>query len=242
MREAFGSPHCIVIGDQGTGKTCGFASKARELLSSMMHVPIFVKAADVDRADTWLDIVANALGLDRSWSEASLWQALSSTAAIGDLNGDSLAIRAKVAILVDGLDENPPATRWAGLIRQADAITDDFPRIRFAYSSRRSGIDFDRDLIGCRHYIDEDGDVPVWKLFDRYIEHYRIDLNGHERYKWMLRTPMELCMFCTAYAGHLITDDVSTGLSASSETGGIRQPKGTPHPLEGLSPHWPTTI
>lgn len=210
MKEAFGSPHCIIIGDQGTGKTCGFANKARELLYSKMHVPIFVKAVDVGLADTWLDVVVSALGLDGSWSEASLWQALSSTAAIGDLNGDSLAIRAKVAILVDGLDENPPASSWAELIRQADAITDDFPRIRFAYSSRRSGIDFDRDLMGCRYYIDEDGDVPVWKLFDRYIEHYKIDLNGHERYKWMFRTPMELCMFCTAYAGQRITDDVST--------------------------------
>ena len=210
MKETFGSPHCIIIGDQGTGKTCGLASKARELLSAKMHVPIFVKAADVGRADTWLDVIENALGLDVSWTEASLWQALSSTAAIGDLNGNALAIRAKVAILVDGLDENPPASRWAELICQADAITADFPRIRFAYSSRRSGIDFDRDLMDCRHYIDEDGDVPAWKLFDRYIEHYKIDLNGHERYKWMLRTPMELSMFCTAYAGQRITDDVST--------------------------------
>lgn len=210
MKEAFGSPHCIIIGDQGTGKTCGLASKARELLSAKMHVPIFVKAADVGHTDTWLNVIGNAIGLDGSWTEASLWQALSSTAAIGDLNRDVLAIRAKVAILVDGLDENPPAARWAELICQADAITADFPRIRFAYSSRPSGIDFDRDPMGCRHYIDEDGDVPVWKLFDRYIEHYKIDLNGHERYKWMLRTPMELYMFCTAYAEQRIADDVST--------------------------------
>ena len=212
MKEAFGSPHCLVIGDQGTGKTCGFASKAREYLSSKMHMPVFIKAADIDQGDTWLDVIVRALGLDASWDETSLWQALSSSAAVGDMNGDELAIRAKVAILVDGLDENPPATRWAELIRQADAITAEYPRVRFAYSSRRSGIGFDHDsdLMGCRYYINEDGDVSAWKLFDRYIEHYDIDINGHEHYRWMLRTPMELCMFCTAYSGQRITDDVST--------------------------------
>lgn len=212
VKEAFGSSYCLVIGDQGTGKTCGFAGKAHEYLNIKMHLPILIKATDVGDADTWFDVIVKTLGLSNDWSETALWQALSSNAGISDLNGERLAIRAKVAILVDGLDENPLASRWADLIRRADAITAEYPRIRFAYSSRPSGIDFerDKDLAGCRYLIDRRGDVPAWKLFDRYIDRYGINFSGHKRYKWMLRTPMELCMFCMAHKGQTVAGDVST--------------------------------
>lgn len=212
IKEAFSNSHALVIGDQGTGKTCGLANKAREYIDGERHIPIFIKATDINTSDTWFDVIAGVLGLHDGWDETALWQALSSTAAISDLNDGQLVIKAKVSILVDGLDENLPHSRWPERIRSADAITAQYPRIRFVYSSRRGVLDYahDEDLMDCSYFLDDEGDVPAWRLFDRYIEHYSIDLNGHEYYRWLLRTPMELSMFCLAYEGCKITDDVST--------------------------------
>lgn len=215
MRDAFSYPHCLVIGDQGTGKTCGFAQKASAYLKNDNHLPIFVHANEIDERDGWKDVVCNALGLG-DWDETVLWQALSSSAAMRDVREVGITIRAKVAVFVDGLDERQPASRWTRLIREGNAITKEHPRIRFACSTRPYGIERNGadDLSECVYYVDDNGDVPVQDLFDRYIEHYSIDLRGNTRYKWMLRTPMELSMFCSAYKGMRLDKEVSICLTA----------------------------
>lgn len=215
MRGAFSCPHCLVIGEQGTGKTCGFANEATGFLEGGIHLPIFIRAGEINERDGWRVIVNNALGLS-NWGEAELWQALSSYAATHDVCEGGITVRAKIAVFVDGLDERPPASSWTALIRQGDAISREYPRIRFAYSSRPYGIEhrLADDVWECIHHVDDEGDVPVHELFDRYIERYSIDLDGNMHYKWTLRTPMELRMFCTAYSGRRIDKEVSTCLTA----------------------------
>lgn len=215
MRDAFSYPHCLVVGEQGTGKTCGFASEATGFLEGGKHLPVFIRAGEINERDGWKDIVNNALGLT-GWDETELWQALSSSAAVHDMHEDGITVRAKIAVFVDGLDERQPASRWTALARQGDAISREYPRIRFAYSSRPYGIERSRtdDVWECTYHVDDEGDVPAHELFDRYIEHYSIDLAGNSRYKWTLRTPMELRMFCTAYGGRRIDKEVSTCLTA----------------------------
>lgn len=215
MRDGFSYPHCLVIGEQGTGKTCGFASEAAGFLEDGKHLPIFIRAGEINEHDGWKKIVNNALGFS-DWDEAELWQALSSSAAMHDKCEGGITVRAKIAVLVDGLDERQPASSWNALVRQGDAISREYPRIRFAYSSRPYGVERSRtdNVWECIHYVDDEGDVPAHELFDRYIEHYSIDLAGNTRYKWTLRTPMELRMFCTAYSGRRIDKEVSTCLTA----------------------------
>ncbi|WP_040656782.1 hypothetical protein [Olsenella sp. oral taxon 809] len=215
MRNTLSCPHCLVIGGQGTGKTCGFASEASSFLGDGKHLPILIRAGDVNDRDGWREIISNALGL-AGWTEAELWQALSASAAMHDMRDGGITVRAKVAIFVDGLDERQPASSWTTLIRQGDAITKEYPRIKFAYSSRPHGIERTNtdDLWECFYRIEDSGDVPAWELFDRYIDYYSIDLAGNTRYKWVLRTPMELRMFCAAYGGRRIDKEVSTCLTA----------------------------
>lgn len=219
MKTAFGSSHCLVIGDPGTGKTCGFASKARGYLEDGIHVPILIAAVDIEDCNNWRDVIVKSLQLDGGWDDVSLWRALSSFAATRDLRSDGISIRAKVAVLVDGLDEKPPVSRWTDRMHEAEAISEQFPRIKFAYSSRPNGVDpiMQRDLGSCKYYIDDQGDVPASELFDRYIAYYGIEINGNESYRWMLRTPMELRLFCSAHKGRRLVEGIETNTTALIE-------------------------
>lgn len=213
-KRTLSEPYCIIEGDQGTGKTCGLASKAREYQQSQIHLPILILASSVKDGEPWWRVVASAAGVSSDWNEASLWQALSSAAALHDVTDGDVGVRSKVAILVDGLDERPPSSFWEGMIRKGDAISRRYPRIRFAYTSRPSGIAFeDRSITECWYHLDDGGDVPAHQLFDRYIRHYRIDLGGNKQLKWLLNTPMELRMFCAAYKGDKVPSPVSTCLT-----------------------------
>lgn len=213
-KRTLSEPHCIIEGDQGTGKTCGLASKAQEYHKSQMHLPILVLASSIKDGEPWWRVIANTIGVGSDWNEASLWQALSSAAALHDVTDGVVGVRSKVAILVDGLDERPPSSFWEDMIRRGDAISLRYPRIRFAYTSRPSGIAFkDRSITACWYHLDDDGDVPVYQLFKRYIRHYRIDLDGNEQLRWLLSTPMELQMFCAAHQGRKVSSPVSTCLT-----------------------------
>ncbi len=206
--------HCVIHGSQGTGKTCGLASTARKFLGTREHSPILVLATDFRDEDSWYQAIQHALGLGSGWDETSLWQALSSYAALSDVTNDDLYIRSKVAIMVDALDERPPSSAWEKRIRETDAISARYPRIRFAFTSRPVGIRFkDTSLLNCTYRIRDNGDVPVWRLFDRYIEHFNIDPGGDDRYKWLLNTPSELRMFCAAYHDRILPGQVSTCLT-----------------------------
>lgn len=176
MADTFSCPHCLVTGSQGTGKTCGLVSKANDYLMSNRHLPILIQASKVDSNTTWRDIIADALGLGADWDETAMWQALSASAAICDSFDEHLYVRAKVAVLIDGLDERPPAKKWVERAREADAITRRYPRIRFTYSTRPHGIttDGNPDIGKCWYQIEDDGDIPASELFDRYMDYYHI--------------------------------------------------------------------
>ena len=207
--------HCIVVGDQGTGKTCGFASKARAFQHGCTHVPILILASDIPENATWFEILKQTLGLSGIWDEPSLWQALSIYVSLRDIKTDSMLIRSKVAIMVDGLDEKHSSYFWEEKIHEADAITDQYPRIRFLYSSRPWLINKfeDDELKDCCYEIATGGDVPVYELFDRYIDHYQIRIEGETQYRYLLNTPNELKLFCNVYKGQRLNRSASTALS-----------------------------
>lgn len=51
------------------------------------------------------------------------------------------------------------------------------------------------------------------KLFDRYIDHYRIRIEGETQYRYLLNTPNELKLFCNVYKGQTLNRSASTALS-----------------------------
>lgn len=213
--ESHINPHCIVVGEQGTGKTCGLASKAQDYLYGTTHVPILILGSDVPSDVTWFEMLKQTLGLSGVWDEPSLWQALSTYASLRDIKTDLMCMRSKVVIMIDGLDERHTSNFWEDKIREGDAITSLYPRIRFVYSSRPWLINkFEDDEIDNSCYeIGPGGDVPVSELFDKYIEHYQIRIKGETQYRYLLNTPNELKVFCNVYKGQTLNDSASTALS-----------------------------
>ena len=213
--ESYLNAHCIVIGEQGTGKTCGLASKAQNYLCDDSHIPILVLASDIPENATWFEVIKKALGLSGIWDEPSMWQALSTYTSLRDIKNGPLYIRSKVAILIDGLDEKHSSYFWEDKIREGDAISLLYPRIRFVYSSRPWLIEKmeDKELAGCCYEVGANGDVPVSKLFDKYIEYFQIQIKGETQYRYLLGTPNELRLFCSVNRGRTLSRSVSTALS-----------------------------
>lgn len=112
------------------------------------------------------------------------------------------------------MDEKHASYFWEDKIHEADAITSLYPRIRFVYSSRPWLIDKfeDNDIGNCCYKIGTGGDVPVYDLFDKYIKHYQIQINGETQYRYLLSTPNELKLFCSVYRGQTLNQSVSTTL------------------------------
>jgi|GEM_PF-1295966 hypothetical protein len=216
MRTSFSDLHACVIGPQGTGKTFGFANKARCYGESKTHLPIFIPATAFSKDDTWLDVIRRTLGLSSEWDACQLWQALSCAAAINDKETEDQYLRTKVAIFVDGLDENPPTEQWCQRINEAHTITRKYPRVRFAYSSRPNFEESSHtvDSLLSKHNVAPEGDVRVSDIFDRYTDFFGIHLNDRDHYKRLIRTPMELSMFCIAYENRNVPDCVTTSLTS----------------------------
>lgn len=216
MRTSFSDLHACIIGPQGTGKTFGFADKARCYGESKTHLPIFIPATAFSKDDTWLDVIRRTLGLSSEWDACELWQALSCAAAINDKETEDQYLRTKVAIFVDGLDENPPTEQWCQRINEAHTITRKYPRVRFAYSFRPNFEESSHtvDSLLSKHNVAPEGDVRVSDIFDRYTDFFGIHLNDRDHYKRLVRTPMELSMFCIAYENMDAPDCVSTSLTS----------------------------
>lgn len=210
VRCAVGVRQCVIIGNQGTGKTCGIVAAAERYHNNRRHLPILISAASISEEQDWWQIIKHAVGVGDDWDESELWQALSSAAAIRDEIHDDNYIRGKVAIMVDGLDERHSPAFWERKMAEAAVISEQFPRIQFAYTTRPSGIkDKTSDLSDriCMYQLSRGGDVAVPALFDKYTDFYGINIKENKQARWMLKTPMELQLFCQVYQ-HQTIDSV----------------------------------
>ena len=67
-----------------------------------------------------------------------------------------------------------------------------------------------------RRDLDTSGDVAVEEVFDRYLQYYGITVEGHPELKLLLRSLVELSLFCAVHRGQTIkqNDECATSLTA----------------------------
>jgi hypothetical protein len=198
----------LILGNPGTGKTHGIANLVESLLNDNLHIPVLIRAKDINPNNNWADILKKSLGLASVWNETELWQALEALSYRAEVNNVSSSdtivakIIPKILICIDGLDESKPYDLWFDRLREIEAICYKYPRLRFCITSRPyvfRELAYDDNLLGNTLSLASDGDVPVNELFQEYIEHFHINIEGCSWIKWSLKTPLALRVFCENY-------------------------------------------
>ena len=177
----------LILGNPGSGKTHGIANMVESLLNEKLHIPILIRAKDVNPNNSWIDILKKSLGLASVWNETELWQALEALSYRVEINNVSTAdtvvakIIPKILICIEGVDESKPYDSWYDRLREIDAICYKYPRLRFCITSRPyvfRELAYDDSLLSNTLRLPSDGDVPVNELFQEYIEYFHVNIEG----------------------------------------------------------------
>lgn len=206
----------VFLGEPGTGKTHGIAAEVERLLNAGCHTPVLIQARDISATDTWKDMLISCLGLADSWSEEEIWQGLSSLAnrkKVHVLDSlDHVPVLPKIFIIVDGIDESSLHDSWIKRVQETNVIVQRYPTIRFCFMSRPYVFQ-DKDIEGRIINLGIDGDVPTYKLFDKYVKAYNVDVSSAGWVKYALATPLALKLFCELNEGKRI--DYHSGADVS---------------------------
>ena len=189
----------LILGAPGTGKTHGISATSEKLFADGVHVPLIIPARDIPNTHTWKNIISDYLGLSSTWDEDEIWQALTAHSNrkkfLAPLSTSAVKITPKVIIFIDGLDESSTHKRWGERIRETSIISENYPQIRFCFTSRptvfESNIDYAKVI-----RLNETGDVPAHRLFDHYIGAYNITARNIGWLKYALTSPLALKLFC----------------------------------------------
>ena len=212
LEECINKKSILFLGDPGTGKTQGVAAFADELIEQQFHFPIIIQARSIPENYSWRDIILHTLGLADVWNENELWEGLISAVNRNrfkqDVIHNEVSLYPKILVIVDGIDEASSHQKWIDRIKETTTVTDKFPQIRFCFTSRP--IVFSSEMPSTIKYasvkrLNSGGDVPVYKLFDSYIEKYDIRINNCQWLKYALNTPLALKLFCELHNGQEVS-------------------------------------
>ncbi|MBQ2819116.1 MAG: hypothetical protein IJF14_01885 [Clostridia bacterium] len=190
----------LFLGNPGTGKTHGIAAFADKLFEKGLHVPLVIRAMDIPSSFGWRDIIVKNLGLSSIWSEEQLLQALCSLANRNRFNGvylnSKIKVVPKILIVVDGIDESIPHSRWEERIREAKLISAKYQQIRFCFTTRPTAIPNPQREFVKHYHLSNSGDVLTKDLFDDYMHAYNVNAQNRGWLKSALITPLSLKLFC----------------------------------------------
>ena len=200
VKAGFEKRSMLFLGNSGTGKTHGIAAFADKLFDKGLHIPLVIRARDIPQSYVWRDILVNNLGLSSVWSEEELFQALCSLANRNRFNETYLTseikVLPKILIVIDGIDESIPHSRWEERIRESKLVSAKYPQVKFCFTTRPTAIPKpDRDFVKY-HRLSNSGDVLTKDLFDNYMHAYNIDAQNRGWLKSALITPLSLKLFC----------------------------------------------
>lgn len=199
----------IYIGNPGVGKTDALANAVQQHIDQRKPA-VLIRARDVDLAQNWDSLLANAIG-QPGWNLRQVLDALESAAiqsevrsVTGSVELENLPVR--VLIAIDGLDETTRAERWAEKLGELTVIAQQYPRILFALSVRPSLV----QRISLPENIDRvrlrGSDSPLAYVFKAHCQ--TNDIQCPPVLRWVLRTPLAIRLFAELYRGQRI-DNIS---------------------------------
>ena len=196
----------IYTGDPGVGKTDALANAVQQHLAQRKPA-VLIRARDVDLAQSWDLLLANAIG-QSTWNLRQVLDALESAAiqsqvrSVANTVDVSESLPVRVLIAVDGLDETTTAEHWAEKLGELAVVAQKCPRILFAFSVRPSLVQR-ISLPGNMNCIWLRGsDAPLADVFKAHCQ-----INGIQcppLLRWALQTPLAIRLFAQLYQGEVI--------------------------------------
>ena len=196
----------IFLGVQGTGKTAGIVAEATMFMNNKTHLPIIIHAKEFSNVDTWTSIITRTLGLETTWNEIELFQALQNASFLRGYNNHEFRVESKCVIIVDGIDESASWKFWIDKISETKAYQKFFPRIKFVFLSRPyvfSNI-YKLPYSNSFYQIPITGDGNLDEICNKYFTAYKIDIGGNFWIKKNLKSPASIKLFCDIYRGQKI--------------------------------------
>ncbi|HEY9800468.1 MAG TPA: hypothetical protein V6D25_08930 [Leptolyngbyaceae cyanobacterium] len=196
----------LYIGDPGVGKTDALANAVQRHLAQRKPA-VLIRARDVDLAQSWDLLLANAIG-QPTWNLRQVLDALESAATQAEVRSVANAVDfsgrlpVRVLIAIDGLDETTSAESWAEKLGELAEIAQKYPRILFVFSVRPSLV----QRISLPENINciwlRGSDAPLAYVFEAHCQINDIQCPPHLR--WALKTPLAIRLFAELYQGQRI--------------------------------------
>lgn len=215
----------VIVGDPGVGKTHGISGAIENIFERNFHLPILIRAKDINPSTSWKDIITKTLGLSSNWGELEIWRGLESlsyrneTVELYRNSCSEFKLSPKVIIFIDGLDESRPYDKWIEKIREARSIAEAYPRIKFCVTSRPyvfEVISSSDNLLKNILRIQATGDVPVNQLFSIYLKYFNVNIGSSNWIKWSLKSPLTLRLFCENYTNQNVSNIDSTAMTITN--------------------------
>lgn len=210
----------IFAGNPGTGKTHAVANIVESLLNQKIPA-LLIQAKSVPDPSSWKTILQHALGLGTDWSEDDLLNALTARTNIIEIEKSYSAPNEQrfsfFLICLDGLDEADNWDAWTARVQEIEQFAIDHPRLRFIVTSRPYMLKDTSLTEALQTKITNllpEGDIPVHKVFDAYMQSFQIDVARVPWVRWNIRSLLALRIFCELYKGRTFgpNDQVSTTL------------------------------
>lgn len=198
----------IILGMQGTGKTAGIVAEADMLLSNRIHLPVIIHAKDFSEGDSWTSMIISSLGLETTWNEIELFEALQNAAFLRSYDENrKFIVEPKCVIIVDGVDESTSWKFWKDRINETDAFLNTFSRIKFVFLSRPYVFPeyYKLPYRNIFYSLPTTGDGKLEEVCDKYFSAYKIDIGDNFWIKQNLKSPVAVKLFCDIYRGNKIT-------------------------------------
>ncbi len=196
----------IYIGDPGVGKTDALANAVQQHLAQRKPA-VLIRARDVNLAQSWDLLLANAIG-QPTWNLRQVLDALESAAiqsqvrSVANTVDVSKSLPVRVLIAVDGLDETTSAEDWAEKLGELAVVAQEYPRILFAFSVRPSLVQRISPPRNIHRIRLRGSDAPLADVFKAHCQ-----INGIQcppLLRWALQTPLAIRLFAELYRGQVI--------------------------------------
>lgn len=153
-------------------------------------------------------MIISSLGLETTWNEIELFEALQNAAFLRSYDENrKFIVEPKCVIIVDGVDESTSWKFWKDRINETDAFLNTFSRIKFVFLSRPYVFPeyYKLPYRNIFYSLPTTGDGKLEEVCDKYFSAYKIDIGDNFWIKQNLKSPVAVKLFCDIYRGNKIT-------------------------------------